>query len=319
MMRQLDGNGPALSMNALTIAHLSDLHLPFDPRLSPRQRLSKRQLSVWSWRRRRLVQRPEILDALVRDLAAHAPDHIVITGDITNFALPDEFRRAAAWLQALAPAERISLVPGNHDALVSIARADGLDRWRPWTRTDAGWPFTHRRGHVAFIGLNSALPTAPLLASGSLGAEQLSRLESVLLAEGAAGRTRVVLLHHPVAEHAVSRRKALTDRRQLRQVLARAGAELVLHGHARDARLDCVQAPRGPIPCLCVPSSSALPNAQDEGARWHRIRLPGLSEPPVADVLVRKWDPAAEHFVDAVRYTLRLPERTGCRTHSVQR
>ncbi|MET0987434.1 MAG: metallophosphoesterase [Steroidobacteraceae bacterium] len=298
-------------MNALTIAHLSDLHLPFDPQLSRRQRVSKRQLSVWSWRRRRLVQRPEILEALVRDLAAHAPDHIVITGDITNFSLPDEFRRAAAWLHALAPAERISLVPGNHDALVSVAPVDGMERWRPWTRADAGWPFTHRRDDVAFIGLNSALPTAPLLATGRLGAEQLSRLESVLLAEAAAGRTRVVLLHHPVAEHAVSRRKALADRQQLRKVLSRAGAELVLHGHARDARLDCVQGPRGPIPCLCVPSSSALPNAQDEGARWHRVRLPGVGEPPLADVLVRKWDLGEERFVDAVRYQLRLPERSG--------
>ncbi|MET0656630.1 MAG: metallophosphoesterase [Steroidobacteraceae bacterium] len=306
-------------MNALTIAHLSDLHLPFAPRLSPRQRLSKRQLSVWSWRRRRHVQRPEILDALVGDLAAHAPDHIVITGDITNFSLPDEFRRAAAWLQRLAPPERISLVPGNHDALVRVARADGVDTWRPWTRTDTGWPFIHRRDNIAFIGLNSALPTAPLLARGSLGAQQLARLESALLAESAAGQIRVVLLHHPIAEHAVSRRKALADRQQLRQVLARSGAELVLHGHARDARLDCVQGPQGPIPCLGVPSSSALPNERDEGARWHQVRLPGVGEPPVADVLVRKWDTGEERFVDAVRYSLRLPLPPGRWTHRAPR
>ena len=51
-------------MNTLTFAHISDLHLPFEPRLTPRQRLSKQQLSAWSWRRRRAWQRPEILDAL---------------------------------------------------------------------------------------------------------------------------------------------------------------------------------------------------------------------------------------------------------------
>lgn len=292
-------------MNALTIAHLSDLHLPFEPQLSARQRFSKRQLSAWSWRRRRTVQRPEILAALADDLRAHAPDHIVITGDITNFSLPDEFVRAAEWLHALAPAERISIVPGNHDALVDVNAAEGLERWAAWTRTESGWPFVHRRGRVAFVGLNSARPTAPLLASGCVGAEQLVRLEALLVAEATAGRTRVLMLHHPVAERAVSRRKALRDRAQLREVLARVGAELVLHGHARDARLDCTRGPHGPIPCLCVPSSSALPNAGDEGARWHAVRL---SQASYAEVSVRKWSVDQGRFVDVARYDLRLPD-----------
>jgi 3',5'-cyclic AMP phosphodiesterase CpdA len=289
-------------MNALTIAHLSDLHLPFVPELSVRQRLSKRQLSAWSWRRRQAVQRPEILAALVEDLHTHAPDHIVITGDVTNFSLPEEFRRAAAWLDALAPAERISLVPGNHDALVHVEAEEGLGRWTAWTRNDHSWPFVHRCGSVALIGLNSARPTAPLLARGELGAEQLQRLESILRAESQ--RTRIVLLHHPVAERAVNRRKALADRAQLRAVLASAGAELVLHGHARNARLDCVPGPRGPIPCVCVPSSSALPNPHDEGARWHAVRVSGNA---FVEVSVRKWSVTEGRFVMAGRYDLRLP------------
>ncbi len=57
--------------------------------------LSKRQLSAWSWRRRRAVQRPEILAALREDLQARQPGHVVVTGDITNFSLPGEFVRAA--------------------------------------------------------------------------------------------------------------------------------------------------------------------------------------------------------------------------------
>lgn len=293
-------------MNALTIAHISDLHLSFDPRLSAAQRFSKRQLSVWSWRRRRAVQRPEIIHALAADLRAQQPDHIVITGDITNFSLPDEFRQAADWLTGLAPPERISLVPGNHDALVDVAEADGLGKWSAWTHAGNGWPYVHHRGSLALIGLNSAQPSAPLLAHGRLGPEQLARLESSLVAEGAAGRTRVILLHHPVAEHAINRRKALADRAELRAVLRRAGAELVLHGHVRHARLDTVAGPHGPIPCLCVPSSSALPNPRDEGARWHRITLPGTGAPR-AEVLVRQWSVAAEGFVDTACYELCLP------------
>ncbi|TDU28937.1 3',5'-cyclic AMP phosphodiesterase CpdA [Panacagrimonas perspica] len=298
-----------LSMNPVTLAHVSDLHLPFEPQLSLAQRFSKRQLSAWSWRRRRHLQRPEILDALAADLRTHAPDHIVVTGDITNFSLPGEFRQAAEWLSALAPAGQLSLVPGNHDALVGVAAGEGLGRWAEWTRLDeTQWPFVHRVGEgIALIGLNSALPTAPLLAQGRLGSGQLARLERILFDEGAAGRIRIVLLHHPVAAGAVSWRKALSDAPALRELLRCAGAELVLHGHARDARLDALDGPNGPIPCLCVPSSSALPNPRDEGARWHRVVLG--AEPDRAQVLVRRWSVEQGAFVDAIRYDLQLPRR----------
>jgi len=294
-------------MSGFTFAHVSDLHLPFEPRLTRGQQLSKRQLSAMAWRRRRALHRSDILEALVRDLRAEAVDHVLVTGDIVNFSLPEEFRRAAGWLAALGPAERISLVPGNHDALVAVPAAEGLGLWQPWTRLEDGWPFVHRLGALALIGLNSALPTAPLLARGALGAVQLARLEHVLLEEGAARRMRVVMLHHPPADGVVGWRKALADRAALRAVLRRAGAELVLHGHARDARLDVVPGPHGAIPCLGVPSSSAVPSPQDQGARWHRLRPSGGAGDPRIEVAVRRWSPDAQAFQEAGRYELCLP------------
>jgi 3',5'-cyclic AMP phosphodiesterase CpdA len=294
-------------MSDLTFAHISDLHLPFEPRLSLLQHLSKRQLSVWSWRRRRSLHRSDILDALRLDLQAHAVDHVVLTGDITNFSLPGEFRQAADWLATLGPTERISLVPGNHDALMRVPPAEGLDLWASWTRLSEGWPYVHRVGDVSVIGLNSALPTAPLLARGRLGPQQLARLEQVLLAEGQAARVRIVLLHHPVAAGAIGWRKALADGPELRAVLKRSGAELVLHGHARDARLDAIAGPREPIPCLCVPSSSALPNPKDQGARWHQLRLLGIGGDLRAEVTVRRWSVDSNAFTTDAVYELCLP------------
>lgn len=296
-------------MSGLTLAHISDLHLPFAPVLSLRQRLSKRQLSVWSWQRRHALQSSDILAALVQDLRAHAVGHVLITGDITNFSLPGEFAQAADWLAALAPAEQISLVPGNHDALVAVPAALGLGLWKAWTRLDGDWPFVHRLGEIALIGLNSALPTAPLLARGELGAAQLARLERILRAEGAAGHVRIVMLHHPASTGVVRWRKALADGAALRAVLKRAGAELVLHGHARDARLDSVAGPHGPIPCLCVPSSSARPNPQDQGARWHLLRPIGEVGDRRIEVTVRRWSVDAAAFLTDRAYELCLPRR----------
>jgi 3',5'-cyclic AMP phosphodiesterase CpdA len=293
-------------MSTITLAHVSDLHLPFEPALSPLQRLSKRQLSSWAWRRRRALHRTEILEALTADLRVQGADHIVVTGDIANFSLPEEFRRAAIWLDALAPADRLSLVPGNHDALVRVSDSEGLGRLVAWTRAERGWPSVHRLHWLVLIGLNSARPTAPLLARGYIGRDQLSGLEKILATEREAGRTRVVLLHHPVADGAVGWRKALADRAELQDVLRREGAELVLHGHARDARFDALAGPQGPIACLCVPSSSALPNPTDEGARWHRLSLSWTGTSLQAQVEVRRWSVAGQSFVPGGGYCLRL-------------
>lgn len=298
----------ALSTNALRFAHVSDLHLPFEPRLDWKQRFSKRQLSAWSWLRRRVVQRPEILAALRADLLALQPEQLLVTGDITNFSLPAEFAQAERWLGELAATMAVNLVPGNHDALVPVPREEGLGRWARFTEGSAQWPWVARRGHVTFIGLCSARPTAPLLASGRLGAAQLARLEQHLDEEGRAGRTRVVLLHHPVTDGAVGARKALADRKALRAVLRRAGAELLLHGHARWSRLESVAGPAGPIPVLCVPSSTAMPNPRDEAARWHLVTLPAPGAARWARVEVRQWAPAKAAFVTAAAYDLKLPD-----------
>jgi 3',5'-cyclic AMP phosphodiesterase CpdA len=161
----------------------------------------------------------------------------------------------------------------------------------------------HHLDGVAIIGLNSALPTAPLLARGRLGAEQVARLEELLNAERRAGRRRIVLVHHPVADGVVNWRKALADRADLRRVLQRAGAELVLHGHARDSSVHSLPGAQGPIPCLCVPSSSAVPNPRDEGARWNRLTVAGDH----VDVVVRRWSVAGDAFVEDRRFTLPLP------------
>lgn len=299
-------------MTAFTLAHFSDPHLPFEPRLGWRQRFSKRLLSAWSWRRkRRAVQRADIVAALRADVLAARPDHIAITGDITNFALPAEFEQAAGWLATLARPDQLSVVPGNHDALVAVAPAEGLGRWRPWLGDGeaAGapaWPYLRVRGEIALIGLNSAVPTAPLLAGGRVGEAQRQALGKLL--EAQRGRFRIVLVHHPLADGAVSKRKALADRRELREVLQRAGCELVLHGHARDARLDLLRGPGdAPILCLGLPSATAMANAQDAGARWHALHIARANGGWRLEVATRLWDEARHGFVSGGSYVYRIP------------
>src|SRR5437763_1502379 len=82
---------------------------------------------------------------------------------------------------------------------------------------------------VAMIGLSSAVPTPPLMATGRLGRVQLDALERILAQLSAEQLFRVLLIHHPL--RSVSRIKRLTDSRKLHALLGKHGVELVLHGH----------------------------------------------------------------------------------------
>ena len=88
----------------IRLAHLSDPHLPLpSARLS--ELFSKRFIGFQSWHRnRKRIHDPGILRALVADVRTCQPDHIVVTGDLVNISLKDEFAAAATWLQTLGPA-----------------------------------------------------------------------------------------------------------------------------------------------------------------------------------------------------------------------
>jgi len=269
----------------VSFAHLSDLHLPLPPVAAGDWRLlaGKRLLSLLSWRRhRRHVHLAEILAALMRDVAAHRPDHIVITGDLVNIALPAEFARARAWLEAApgTPADT-TVVPGNHDCLAPVAWRDGLGRWAPWMTGDddgagaAGrFPFVRRRGALAVVGVTTGLPTAPLLATGTVGRDQRERLADTLSDLARARAFRVVAMHHgPIAGRG-GPRKGLTDRAEVAALLKRVGAELVLHGHGHHLGLRRLPGPDGAIPVLSAPSASA--DLRGSGtAAWLHCALAG--------------------------------------------
>lgn len=262
-------------MSNLRLAHLSDPHLPIpDGAYGWRDVFSKRTLSRVAWRRKHLEHDPAVLAALIADVRAEAPDHIAITGDLTNFAAPVEVEAARTWLRSIGAPRDVTVSPGNHDALVGGANPERFSPWAPWLGDsgEAAFPQARVRGQVVVINLCSAVPTALHSAGGRLGDDQLLRLE-VLLGEHA-GAFRVVILHHPPVAGAVVSRKQLADQHALRAVLARRGAELVLHGHAHEAMVASIPGPAGAaIPVLGVPSASARGLRRHPAARWHLIEI----------------------------------------------
>ena len=247
---------------AFTLAHLSDPHLPPLPAARFRDLAGKRALGYLNWtRNRHKYHRRDVLDALVADLRAQRPDHIAVTGDLVNLSLEAEFAPSRAWLESVGGGEDVTVIPGNHDAYVRATRHRATEAWDDYLRGDqadggAAFPFLRRRGPLALIGLSSAVPTPPLMATGKLGRAQLEALDKVLTQLSAEEVFRVLLVHHPL--NSSSRIKRLTDSRKLHALLRKHGVELVLHGHDHIHSTMWFDGPHGRIPAIGVPSASAL-------------------------------------------------------------
>ena len=87
-------------------------------------------------RRRKTFHRGETLSRIVADIKAHQPDHIAVTGDILNIALPGEFAPSRVWLDTVGPAHDVTFVPGNHDAYVRKAAREWHSHWGDFMKGD---------------------------------------------------------------------------------------------------------------------------------------------------------------------------------------
>jgi 3',5'-cyclic AMP phosphodiesterase CpdA len=307
------------------LAHLSDPHLAPLPRPRIAELASKRLTGYVNWlRKRRAVHRSDVLATITGDLARARPDHIAVTGDLVNIALPAEFEHARRWLKALGVPAEVSLVPGNHDAYVAGADMLGARHWAPYMAGDAAtvgatdscdrdrpspqpsreesaesFPFLRIRGPVALIGVSTAVPTPPFMATGRLGAPQIARMTDLLA--GAAAQFRVVLIHHPPHVVPKAHFKRLVDAVAFRQAIATAGAELVIHGHDHVRSLSWIDGPGGRVPVIGVPSASAAFGTDHGAAGYNLYRIGGRPGAWSCEISCRSLD-AAGAVIECERF-----------------
>jgi 3',5'-cyclic AMP phosphodiesterase CpdA len=259
------------------LAHLTDPHVGPLTRPRLRQLLSKRATGYVNWQRgRKDAHDMEVLAALVADLQVQAHDHIACTGDLCNIGLPSEWSTAKVFLEALGTPEAVSFVPGNHDAYVRGSLEGLLHACGAWTSGDDGhhghFPYLRRRGPVALIGLSSAIPTKPFVASGRLGPQQIAAAEALLvrLAAEPEPPCRVVMIHHPAHPGGTTPGRELKDAAAFTAMIGRVGAELILHGHNHVRSVAFVEGPRGAsVPVVGAASASARGDARHHRASYH--------------------------------------------------
>ena len=261
--------------SSLKIAHISDPHLSSLGHIKWGDLLNKRILGYLSWKlKRRNSHSREVLSRTLADLARHQAGHLIISGDFTHLGTENECRETEAWLTSTGQPRDISIVPGNHDHYVAADFTGTTGRWLAYMQSDPGehdnahgFPYLRVRGPVAFIGLSTAIPTAPFFATGKLGNGQLQRLRHLLDTSAQRGLYRIVVLHH--SPHWSSFRRRLIDADALLSTLTETGAELLVHGHGHRQMQAELEAGDHSIPVFGVPSASANYKNPDKKAGYN--------------------------------------------------
>ncbi len=263
----------------MRIAHLSDLHLLSLDDAVPFRLFNKRLTGYLNLRfHRKSVHKPFAVHAAAREIKRLGIDHVVITGDLSNLALEGEFELVRRFLddELGLPPDRVSIIPGNHDSYTS-----GSHRTRRFATTFARYltsdlpeltvpgevfPYVHLRGPTAIIGISTALPRLPLVASGKVGREQLAALARILEHPDVRARTVVILQHHPIhnpASRAKTALEGLTDADEEAHLLQRVRRGLLLHGHLHRRIHRTLATSGGHVDAVGATSASLL-HASDE-------------------------------------------------------
>jgi len=223
-----------------TIAQLSDLHLVEDDYekrpVGPRARLSYLSFG----RPLAPAERRNRVARALEEVRAAGVDHLVITGDLTEDGDPTQFEILAELLAAShIPEERITIVPGNHDAYrcggnFAEAMAGPL---RPYARTSlSSVPLSFR--DMTLVPISTAFHQSPLRSAGAIAGSELASLQRIAGDSSLRGRPLVFVQHHPPGRHFVPPLQwvdGLLEHSALASLFEGTPHLYVIHGHTHRA------------------------------------------------------------------------------------
>jgi len=193
--------------------HFSDVHVTGDYRRHSLLRLGWRRWVAmgeltFGGRAEAFARAPETIGRILEDARTLAVDHVILSGDLTAYALPVEFEGARKAIGTWADEpRRFTVIPGNHDRYTPGAHktrrfeqtfGNLLVSDLPGVAVEEGFPFVRLLGeHDAVIGLQSArVPYFPGLSYGIVGRKQRDALGALVARPELEGRAVLVVVHH---------------------------------------------------------------------------------------------------------------------------
>ena len=171
---------------------------------------------------------PELLDPLRQCIEKIAPHLVVVSGDLTQRAKPEQFREAKAYLDTLPEPQLI--VPGNHDVpLFNIFQRlfTPLNKYKRIIGDDL--EPTYIDDEIAVVGVNTARSLT--WKDGNINKEQIASVKAKIcgLHERVA---KIIVTHHPFDVPDDHDESELVDHAaRAMEEFAKCGADVMLSGH----------------------------------------------------------------------------------------
>jgi len=280
------------------LAHLTDIHFPQTPLPTLSELSFKRFFGLLNWHlSRKSMHLTETLAAISKDVLSQPFHHLIVSGDLVNLSLLNEYKAGLKWIEQFGASGDISFVPGNHDYYGPNPLLYPKESMRPSTNlapvgmsllpymisdekglelggaTGPDLPFVRVVNDVALIGLNSGVPTPLFKAYGKLSETSLDALKHILIAIQKANLYRCVILHHPPLPGITKQSRGLQNDDLLQSLLRETGAELVLYGHNHKQHHETLRTNTGTCHIVGTPSASIGQNKRYELARYNLFSI----------------------------------------------
>jgi 3',5'-cyclic AMP phosphodiesterase CpdA len=238
---------------------------------------------------------------LLELIDSRRPDLVVISGDLTQRAKPEQFRQARRFVDRIPVPSLV--VPGNHD----------VPMYRVWERVFD--PFGAYRKHFSreldpvyrdqemlVAGINTAFNWT--IKGGRLASRRLRQVGE-LLADAPPGLLKVVVPHHDlVPPPSFASGRVLAHARRAIELFSAAGVDLVLSGHQHQAYIATSEElyPQGRPPVLILHSGTTT-SSRGRGAERHLNSCNWIEAGPrLLAVSHLVWQPALGRFAEQSRH-----------------
>lgn len=232
------------------------------------------------------TEQPAVVEALVELSSRHRPDVVVLSGDITQRARPEQFRAAKAFVDRLNG--QTLTIPGNHDIPLFNLRERFL---RPYARFCAEFGDELEPVFSSRDMLLQCLNTTRWYrhTNGEISARQIARVTARLLS-AQPRQLRIVVVHQPVAVmYTEDEHDRLRGFDAAVKNWADAGCDLVMGGHIHLPYVTELPGPRRRM--WAVQAGTAVSSRVREGVpnsvnllRW------GTADSSPGRCYIEQWD-----------------------------
>ncbi|WP_035918585.1 metallophosphoesterase family protein [Legionella fairfieldensis] len=216
------------------------------------------------------LHNPAIIEPFLEDISLLKPDIIIISGDLTQRAKPEQYKQLLKFLQCL-PA-LLLIVPGNHDIPLYNPFSRFLCPFKRYTDSispllDAG--FTNKE--VNILGVNSATPYQ--IKDGVLNRRALRRIKNHF--SSSQEQLNIVFFHHNI-QYFSGMHQPLNNAETFLNYLKESPIHIVCTGHLHYANLKLINKNHGGQCVLLHAGSLLCPRTADGKNSFYLIHTEGL-------------------------------------------